>query len=88
MEGGIGLLKRRFHVLHGEIRLDPVKACKVIMACGILYNICKTLNIQLEEEDEEDVDDPNGYEEGQPAPHGGAQEGALFREHLARTYFM
>ncbi|KAK3880410.1 hypothetical protein Pcinc_015093 [Petrolisthes cinctipes] len=88
VERGIGLLKRRFHVLHGEIRLAPEKAAKVIMACGILHNICKRLNIQLEEEEEEDVDDPNGLDVFQPAPNAGAQEGVLFRDDLARNIFM
>ena len=47
MERGIGQLKRRFHVLHGEIRLTPAKTCQVIVACAILHNICKRRNIQL-----------------------------------------
>lgn len=85
-------MKQRFHVLHGEIRLAPEKAAKVILACGILHNICKTLNIPLEEEDEEeneeDIDDPDGNYQFQPAPNAGAQEGATFRENLAQTHFM
>lgn len=91
MERGIGQLKRRFHVLHGEIRLAPEKAAKVILACGILHNICKIRNIALEDDDEdeneEDVDDPDN-EEIQQVHNAGAQEGALFRENLARLHFM
>ncbi|XP_048879280.1 putative nuclease HARBI1 [Brienomyrus brachyistius] len=34
VERGIGQLKRRFHVLHGEVRLSPAKVCKVITACA------------------------------------------------------
>ncbi|RXN36535.1 nuclease HARBI1 [Labeo rohita] len=41
VERGIGQLKRRFHVLHGEVRLRPEKVSKVIIACAILHNICK-----------------------------------------------
>uniref|UniRef100_A0AAZ1XA43 Putative nuclease HARBI1 n=1 Tax=Oreochromis aureus TaxID=47969 RepID=A0AAZ1XA43_OREAU len=40
VERGIGQLKRRFHVLHGEVRLRPEKVSKVIIACAILHNIC------------------------------------------------
>ncbi|XP_050706066.1 putative nuclease HARBI1 [Eriocheir sinensis] len=88
VERGIGQLKRRFHVLHGEIRLEPRKACRVIMACGILHNICKLRNIELDEED--DIgDEPAGDggfqpEDGRPAA---VHEGALFREHIARQHF-
>ncbi|XP_059380106.1 putative nuclease HARBI1 [Carassius carassius] len=32
VEQGIGQLKRRFHILHGEVRLAPGKVCKVITA--------------------------------------------------------
>uniref|UniRef100_A0A914W3M1 DDE Tnp4 domain-containing protein n=1 Tax=Plectus sambesii TaxID=2011161 RepID=A0A914W3M1_9BILA len=40
IEQAFGCLKRRFHVLHGEIRLpDPNKVCAVIAACCVLHNI-------------------------------------------------
>ncbi|XP_046345474.2 putative nuclease HARBI1 isoform X1 [Haliotis rufescens] len=47
VERGIGQLKRRFHVLHGEIRLSPQKACKVITACAVLHNISKDRNVPM-----------------------------------------
>lgn len=50
VERGIGQLKRRFHVLHGEVRVSPQKTCKIILACAVLHNICKDRNIQLPEE--------------------------------------
>lgn len=56
MERGIGQLKRRFHVLHGEIRLSPDKACQVIVACCILHNICKDRQIPCPLDDG-DLDD-------------------------------
>lgn len=88
VERGIGQLKRRFHVLHGEIRVNPQKAAKIIMACGIIHNICKERNIQIEDEDEEDVDDHNHDDVFQPAQGEPAQDGALFRENIARNHFM
>ena len=37
VERCIGVLKRRWHCLHSEIRLTPTKACKVICACVMLH---------------------------------------------------
>ncbi len=56
-ERGIRQLKRRFHVLHGEIRQSPERASRIIMACCILHNICKALNIPLLDDDDDDDDD-------------------------------
>ncbi|XP_071102876.1 putative nuclease HARBI1 [Haliotis cracherodii] len=39
VERGIGQLKRRFHILHGQVRLKPVKVFMVIIVCAILHNI-------------------------------------------------
>lgn len=92
MERGIGLFKQRFHVLQGKIRLAPEKPTKLIMDCVILQNLCRKLNIELEEqeeeENEEDVDDRNGHEVLQPAVNVGAQEGTLFRENLTQNIIM
>ncbi|XP_052236393.1 putative nuclease HARBI1 [Dreissena polymorpha] len=40
-----GVLKRRWHCLHGELRYSPGKACKIIGACAVLHNICLTLPV-------------------------------------------
>ncbi|XP_057200033.1 putative nuclease HARBI1 [Triplophysa rosa] len=56
VERGIGQLKRRFHVLHGEIRHCPEHASRIIMACGILHNICKARNLPLLDDDDGDAD--------------------------------
>lgn len=39
IERSFGVLKKRFGVLHCEIRLNPRKVCKVIGACFILHNM-------------------------------------------------
>nr|CAH0108003.1 unnamed protein product [Daphnia galeata] len=39
-----GTVKRRFHCLHGEIRLQPGRTCRVIMACCVLHNIARKRN--------------------------------------------
>ena len=33
-----GVLKRRWHCLHGEIRLEPRKVCRIIDVCVMLHN--------------------------------------------------
>lgn len=47
VERGIGQWKRRFHVLHSEIRLEPAKVCKVIYACAVLHNFCKAKGVPI-----------------------------------------
>ena len=64
VERGIGQLKRRFHVLHGEIRVTPpAKVCQIIEVCAMLHNICKERNIQMPAEE-----DINMLEEDDPQP--------------------
>ncbi|XP_046577279.1 putative nuclease HARBI1 [Haliotis rubra] len=88
VERGIGQLKRRFHVLHGEVRLSPQKACKVIIACAVLHNISKDRNVPMP--------GPSGSS-GQPG-QGRAQmqglpaiaptaSGARYREQFAISFF-
>ncbi|XP_050734738.1 putative nuclease HARBI1 [Eriocheir sinensis] len=71
VERGIGQLKRRFHVLHGEVRLrPPLKVCKIIHVCGMLHNICKDRNLPLPLDDEQ----PMGAEAQVPVPLNDAAE--------------
>ncbi len=63
MERGIGQLKRRLHVLYGEIRQSPERASRIIMACGILHNICKARKIPpLDDDGDDDNDDDDDYD--------------------------
>ncbi|XP_049893663.1 putative nuclease HARBI1 [Epinephelus moara] len=91
VERGIGQMKRRFHVLHGEVRLTPDKVCKVIVACAILHNICKARQIAepLEGDgDEESDDDGGGGEENIDFPQGNlAQSGLSYRGHFTNLHF-
>ena len=42
VERGIRQWKRRFHILHAEIRVkSPAYVCRIIEVCAMLYNICK-----------------------------------------------
>ena len=59
MERGIGQLKRRFHVLHSEVRISPpFKIGKMIHVCGMFHTICKDRNIPIPlDVDQPDVED-------------------------------
>ena len=84
MERGIGQLKRRFHVLHGEVRLRPEKVSKVIIACAILHNICKVRQIAEPLED----GDEDGGEEDIHIPQGNlAQSGLPYRANFTNLHF-
>lgn len=96
MEQGIGQLKRKFHVLHGEVRVSPEKTCQIITACAVLYNICKIRNIpdleeereDDEEEEEEDGEDGENEDEGEPPNHPAPiPEGVLYRAHFTNLHF-
>ncbi|KAK3859062.1 hypothetical protein Pcinc_034785 [Petrolisthes cinctipes] len=92
VERCIGQLKRRFHVLHGEVRLSPEKTCKIIHVCGMLHNICKARNIPLPpDEEEDDVDgaaEPNEDVPANPNAAGPAgRNGHHFRDYIANLQF-
>ncbi|KAK3882774.1 hypothetical protein Pcinc_012853 [Petrolisthes cinctipes] len=101
VERGIGQWKRRFHVLHSEIRLTPTaKVCKIIFVCAVLHNICKDRNIQLLFEDDPGHDQPpaedniqmaandDDDDQVEPPPVGyQARDGLPYREEFARLHF-
>uniref|UniRef100_A0A671LQA6 DDE Tnp4 domain-containing protein n=1 Tax=Sinocyclocheilus anshuiensis TaxID=1608454 RepID=A0A671LQA6_9TELE len=39
IERCFGVLKRRFHCLHGELRMKPERVCNIICACVVLHNL-------------------------------------------------
>jgi len=82
VEHAIGVLKRRFAVLHQEFRIRPDRACVIIGACVVLHNICINRRIFLEDEDDliEDADNDVQVADG-------ANRGDLYREAFARTHF-
>ena len=55
VDRSIGQLKRRFNCLQSGLRVQPDKACLIIVACVILHNIAKL----LDEEDFEGEDESN-----------------------------
>lgn len=49
IENAFGRLKRRFSILHSEVRLKPEKVVKVIATCIILHNIAIDMNLHMNE---------------------------------------
>uniref|UniRef100_A0A671N003 DDE Tnp4 domain-containing protein n=1 Tax=Sinocyclocheilus anshuiensis TaxID=1608454 RepID=A0A671N003_9TELE len=47
----IGVLKRRFHCLHSEIRMEPERVCTIVCAAAVLHNICTDKSMPLPAED-------------------------------------
>ena len=79
IERTFGILKRRFHILHSEVRMTPERVCTITIACRILHNIAIDNNEPIPEyEDEEPFEDVNFV---------GVETGQVVRDHLANTYF-
>ena len=70
VERRIGQMTCRFHVLHGEIRLNPDRASTVITVCALLHNLCKQRNIPqpVDDDDDDDKDEDD---------HGAVLHGSL-----------
>lgn len=86
VERGIGQLKRRFHVLHGEVRVSPAKTSQIVMVCAALHNLCKERNLDLPDEPaiEDWPEEPNHI---QPFVPAGVQGGMLYRDNFATLHF-
>ena len=83
IERAFGILKRRFHILHGEIRMTPERVCTIIAACFVLHNIAIDHNEpedELNDEElDEDLDVGNYYQ--------GANTGNAVRNHITNAHF-
>ena len=77
-----GILKRRFHCLHGELRVSPERACKIITACIILHNRAVEYKHPVDEEDitvEPFDDGERNYTQ--------STQGALMRQRIVSSHF-
>ena len=45
IEQSFGIFKRRLHLMHFEMRMDPVKVLQLVGACAILHNIAILRNV-------------------------------------------
>ena len=82
IECTFGYLKRRFHVLHSEIRMSPERACTIIVACFVLHNIA----VKFREPESDDinitVEDFDVQEQ-----YRGRENGNAMRRHITDTFF-
>ena len=77
IEQTFGIWKRKFHLLHSEVQINPEKTCQSIGACAVLHNISN-----------EPVDGIY-YDEDQPdiVPFHGPESGKVVREYICNTFF-
>ncbi|EYB87350.1 hypothetical protein Y032_0265g677 [Ancylostoma ceylanicum] len=87
VERAIGALKRQFFMLHLELRYEPERCAKIIIACCALRNVCielKEPEFELQRPVEEEIDD--FFIQDNEAPRDSAA-GAAMRQHIIDTYF-
>ena len=69
IEQVFGIWKRRFHLLHTEVKMHPEKVCKLVGACAILHNIAIAFNEPVMAENTDDnaqqIPEYQGQESGQ-----------------------
>ncbi len=83
IEQAFGILKRRFSILHGEVRIKPSKVAKIVGACAVLHNIATDRNQPLPQQ-------PHPPPPPQPELlpyHGNLNTGLAYRDHIAQTIF-
>ncbi|XP_071118415.1 putative nuclease HARBI1 [Haliotis cracherodii] len=80
-ERTFGRWKRRFHVLHSEIRMSPRSGCQIVLACAVLHNISILLNEPLQD------DNDNPDEQPTVDTYGRRHDGRGIRDHIANTFF-
>ena len=82
IERAFGQVKRRWASIHGEVRLSPEKACKLIFASFALHNLAKFLN-------EEEINN-NQQQQGPVQPnqlvYNGREENGV-RQSIVDRYF-
>ena len=76
IEQAFGVWKRRFHLLHSEIRMKPEKE----KACAVLHNIAILRN---------EPQDGHAEADDQPDPicYCGPEDGKVTRDHICNTFF-
>ena len=82
IERTFGLLKRRFHILHSEVRMAPDRVCTIVVACFVLHNIA----VNLREPEVDDVNIDNEDCDVQEQYHG-PENGNAVRKHITDIFF-
>lgn len=84
IECAFGMLKKRFRILHDEMRVDPEKAPLLILAAMILHNIA--LDMRMPDFDEETLTSTVAVP-SDPAPSRAQENGMAMRQHIADAFF-
>ena len=66
VEQAFGRWRRRFHCLHGEIRMAPDRVCVIIVACAVLHNMAIDWKEPMLEDtaiDQHSIDESQAIEE-------------------------
>uniref|UniRef100_A0A915KVX4 Nuclease HARBI1 n=1 Tax=Romanomermis culicivorax TaxID=13658 RepID=A0A915KVX4_ROMCU len=71
--------------MHGELRISPGRACKIIVATAILHNVA--INRNLPDFNMEDENNMQGVELIEYDERLGAQTGKTYRQHIADAHF-
>ena len=82
-----GVLKRRFHCLHAELRYTPQRSCKTTTACVVLHNMA--LEFGTPDPDQQDDSDGDDNEDNtvcndNPTISGRAMRQRIVQEHFTR----
>ncbi|WAR17990.1 HARB1-like protein [Mya arenaria] len=81
IERAFGVLKRRFHILHTEIRMKPLKVSKIVVCCVVLHNLAKLWGEPDEFPPEDDQQPPTVLN------HDDDMSGKAVREYITMQYF-
>ena len=78
-----GVLKRRFHYLHAELRYTPQRSCKTITACLVLHNMALEFGTpDPDPQDDGDDNEDNTVCNDNPTISGRAMHQRIVQEHF------
>lgn len=88
IERTFGQFKRRFAIMHQEVRTTPERACKLVLACTILHNLSKDFSLPEIGNDEDDDSDEEmfDYNTNRPPPNQAINQNAV-RDAIIRNFF-
>ena len=80
-----GVLKRRFHCLHAELRYSPERSCQIIIACLVLHNMA--LEFGTPDPDPQDDNDGDDSDDNTVCHDDPTISGIAMRQRIVQEYF-